>query len=120
VRTYGIPFFYTPTLQEKHALRIHASGKLSRNNYYYKRSGEWKMHLVVISNPSLDIIYIEGKTHYTMGGTGRYMRMPPPWSRQITQPATRSPGLLGFIRASGYVSEYLENDPYLQAAHLPK
>ncbi len=53
-------------------------------------------------------------------GASLAMRMPPPWSRQITPPATRSPGMLGFIRASGYISKDPENDPYLQAAHLLK
>jgi hypothetical protein len=33
------------------------------------------------------------------------MRMPAPWSRQLTPPARRVPGLLGLPRAGGYVEE---------------
>jgi len=36
----------------------------------------------------------------------------------ITPQATRSVGLFGLIRASGYVPTDPENDPYLKAAHL--
>jgi hypothetical protein len=52
-------------------------------------------------------------------GASIAMRMPAPWSREVTSPATRSVGLLGLTRASGYVSSDPENDPYLRAAHLP-
>jgi len=52
-------------------------------------------------------------------GASLAMRMPPPWSRQITPPATRSIGRFGLIRASGYIPDDPENDPYLKAAHLP-
>ena len=45
-------------------------------------------------------------------GASLAMRMPSPWSREITPPATRSPGLFGLMRASGYVSADPENDPY--------
>jgi hypothetical protein len=53
-------------------------------------------------------------------GASLAMRMPAPWSHEITPPATRSAGLLGLMRASGYVSADPENDPYLRAAHLPR
>jgi hypothetical protein len=53
-------------------------------------------------------------------GASLAMRMPAPWSREITPPATRSTGLFGFKRASGYVSADPENDPYMRAAHLPR
>ncbi|HSG16187.1 MAG TPA: hypothetical protein VLE70_07685 [Anaerolineae bacterium] len=53
-------------------------------------------------------------------GASLAMRMPPPWSREITPPATRSAGLLGLMRASGYVSADPEDDPYLRAAHLSR
>jgi hypothetical protein len=52
-------------------------------------------------------------------GASLTMRMPAPWSREVTLPATRSVGLLGLVRASGYISTDPENDPYLRAAHLP-
>ena len=52
-------------------------------------------------------------------GASIAMRMPTPWSREVTPPATQGAGLLGFKRASGYVSDDPANDPYLQAAHLP-
>jgi hypothetical protein len=52
-------------------------------------------------------------------GASLAMRMPAPWSREVTPPATRSTGLFGLTRASGYVSANPENDPYLRAAHLP-
>ena len=52
-------------------------------------------------------------------GASVAMRMPAPWSREVTPPATRSSGLFGLKRASGYVSVDPENDPYLRAAHLP-
>jgi uncharacterized membrane protein len=52
-------------------------------------------------------------------GASLAMRMPAPWSRDVTPPATRGEGLLGLTRASGYVSADPENDPYLRAAHLP-
>lgn len=51
-------------------------------------------------------------------GASLAMRMPAPWSREVTPPATRSPGMFGLTRASGYVSEDPENDPYMRAAHL--
>jgi hypothetical protein len=53
-------------------------------------------------------------------GASLAMRMPAPWSQELTPPATRSKGLFGFIRASGYISEDPENDPYLRSAHLPR
>jgi hypothetical protein len=56
---------------------------------------------------------------WALVGASIAMRMPAPWSREATPPATRSPGLLGLTRASGYVSVDPENDPYLRAAHLP-
>jgi len=52
-------------------------------------------------------------------GASVAMRMPTPWSQEVTPPATRTSGLFGLKRASGYVSEDPENDPYLRAAHLP-
>jgi hypothetical protein len=52
-------------------------------------------------------------------GASVAMRMPAPWSQDLTPPATRASGLFGLKRASGYVSEDPENDPYLRAAHLP-
>ncbi len=53
-------------------------------------------------------------------GASLAMRMPAPWSREVTPPATQAIGLLGFTRASGYISDDPENDPYLRAAHLPR
>lgn len=53
-------------------------------------------------------------------GASIAMRMPAPWSQEVTPPATRAVGLLGFIRASGYQSDDPENDPYMLAAHLPR
>jgi hypothetical protein len=53
-------------------------------------------------------------------GASLAMRMPAPWSRELTPPATRSPGLFGWQRASGYVPADPQNDPYLRAAHLPR
>jgi hypothetical protein len=52
-------------------------------------------------------------------GASLAMRMPAPWSREVTPPATRSTGLFGLTRASGYVSTDPENDPYMRSAHLP-
>jgi hypothetical protein len=57
---------------------------------------------------------------WALVGASIAMRMPAPWSRESTPPATRSAGLLGLTRASGYVSDDPENDPYLRAAHLPR
>jgi hypothetical protein len=57
---------------------------------------------------------------WALVGASVAMRMPAPWSREVTPPATRSAGLLGLTRASGYVSVDPENDPYLRAAHLPR
>jgi hypothetical protein len=57
---------------------------------------------------------------WALVGASIGMRMPAPWSREVTPPATRSAGLFGLIRASGYVSADPENDPYLRAAHLPR
>jgi hypothetical protein len=57
---------------------------------------------------------------WSLVGASIAMRMPAPWSRAVTPPATRSPGLFGLTRASGYVSADPENDPYLRAAHLPR
>ena len=51
-------------------------------------------------------------------GASIAMRMQAPWSREVTPPATQGTGLLGFKRASGYVSDDPANDPYLRAAHL--
>lgn len=53
-------------------------------------------------------------------GASLAMRMPAPGSRETTPAATRGTGLLGFTRASGYVSADPNNDPYLRAAHLPR
>lgn len=53
-------------------------------------------------------------------GASLAMRMPAPWSREVTPPATRSVGLFGLTRASGYVPTDPENDPYLRAANLPQ
>lgn len=61
-----------------------------------------------------------GLQTWALLGASLAMRMPAPWSKEDTPPATRSPGLFGFPRASGYVSDDPENDPYLQAAHLPR
>lgn len=52
-------------------------------------------------------------------GASLAMRMPAPWSREVTPPATRSVGLLGLTRASGHVSADPKNDHYLRAGHLP-
>jgi hypothetical protein len=52
-------------------------------------------------------------------GASLAMRMPAPWSQEVTPPATRAAGLFGLIRASGYVPDDPENDPYLKAAHMP-
>jgi hypothetical protein len=57
---------------------------------------------------------------WALVGASLAMRMPAPWSREVTPPATRSAGLFGLTRASGYVSVDPENDPYLRAAHLPR
>jgi hypothetical protein len=56
---------------------------------------------------------------WALVGASLAMRMPAPWSREVTPPATRSAGLFGLKRASGYTSVDPENDPYLRAAHLP-
>ncbi len=61
-----------------------------------------------------------GLQTWALLGASLAMRMPAPWSKEDTPPATRSPGLFGFPRASGYVSDDPEDDPYLQAAHLPR
>jgi hypothetical protein len=61
-----------------------------------------------------------GLQTWALLGASLAMRMPAPWSKEDTPPATRSPGLFGFPRASGYISDDPENDPYLQAAHLPR
>jgi len=53
-------------------------------------------------------------------GASLAMRMPSPWSSEITPNATRSVGLFGLIRASGYEPDDPENDLYLKAAHLHK
>ena len=53
-------------------------------------------------------------------GASLAMRMPPPWSAHITPPATRSVGIFGLTRASGYAPVDSENDPYLKAAHLDR
>jgi hypothetical protein len=57
---------------------------------------------------------------WALVGASLAMRMPAPWSREVTPPATRSVGLFGLRRASGYVSVDPANDPYLRAAHLPR
>jgi hypothetical protein len=57
---------------------------------------------------------------WALVGASLAMRMPAPWSREVTPPATRSAGLFGLTRASGYVSSDPENDPYLRAVHLPR
>ena len=53
-------------------------------------------------------------------GASLAMRLPAPWSREVTPPATRSAGLFGLMRASGYVPADPQNDPYLRAAHMPR
>lgn len=63
------------------------------------------------------VIFITMQT-WALLGASLAMRMPSPWSSQITPPATRSGGLFGLIRASGYVPSDPENDPYFKAAHL--
>jgi hypothetical protein len=57
---------------------------------------------------------------WALVGASIAMRMPAPWSREVTPPATRSTGLFGLTRASGYVSADPENDSYMRAAHLPR
>jgi hypothetical protein len=57
---------------------------------------------------------------WVLVGASLGMRMPAPWSREVTPAATRSDGFFGLPRASGYVSGDPENDPYLRAAHLPR
>jgi hypothetical protein len=56
---------------------------------------------------------------WALVGASIAMRMPAPWSREVIRPATRSAGLLGLTRASGYVPDDRDDDPYLRAAHLP-
>jgi hypothetical protein len=53
-------------------------------------------------------------------GASIAMRMPAPWSKDETVPSNRVKGLLGFTRASGYISKDPANDKYLKAAHLPR
>ena len=65
------------------------------------------------------IIFIALQT-WALLGASLAMRMPAPWSREVTPPATRSTGLFGLTRASGYISPDPENDPYMRAAHLPR
>jgi len=62
-------------------------------------------------------IFITMQT-WALLGASLAMRMPSPWSNQITPPATRSVGLFGLTRASGYAPADPENDPYLKAANL--
>ena len=48
------------------------------------------------------------------------MRMPAPWSKEVTPPARRVK-LIGWLhRAGGYLSPDPENDKYLKDAHLPR
>jgi len=65
------------------------------------------------------VIFVALQT-WALLGASLGMRMPAPWSREETPPATRAAGMFGFTRASGYISDNPENDPYLRAAHLPK
>jgi hypothetical protein len=63
------------------------------------------------------VIFVTLQT-WALLGASLAMRMPAPWSREVTLPATRSAGLFGKPRASGYISADPESDPYLLAAHL--
>ena len=57
---------------------------------------------------------------WALVGASLAMRMPAPWSQDIVRPATRTSGLFGLPRASGYVSPNPKTDAYLEAAHLPR
>jgi hypothetical protein len=65
------------------------------------------------------LIFIALQT-WALVGASLAMRMPAPWSQDITPSPTRSKGLFGLARASGYISDYPENDPYMRAAHLTR
>ena len=65
------------------------------------------------------LIFVALQT-WALLGASLAMRMPAPWSRDATPPATRSPGLFGLERASGYISPDPQTDPYMKAAHLTR
>jgi len=82
-----------------------------------------------IPNVTLCLIYFSLYENYwifialqtlALVGASIFMRMPAPWSRESTPVATPHPGILGFPRGGGYISEDAANDPYLKAAHLPR
>lgn len=47
------------------------------------------------------------------------MRMPAPWSRDVTPAATKHPFVLGLVHGGGYVSPDPANDPHLKAIGAP-
>jgi hypothetical protein len=92
------------------------------------KSIKMKVPLTHVPNVTLCLIFFAIYNNYAifialqtlaLVGCSVNLRMPAPWSKEKTPPARRETSMFwGLPRASGYISDDPENDPYLKAAHL--
>ncbi|WP_372861671.1 hypothetical protein [Spongiibacter sp.] len=89
---------------------------------------KWKVPCTHIPNVTLCLIYFVVYDAYwifialqalALTGCSIAMRMPAPWSKEITPPAKRHPFVFGLVHGGGYVAEDPENDPHLKAIGAP-
>ena len=80
--------------------------KIKGNSYPYSKYYDMPDFFALYKNYA---IFVALQT-WALLGASLAMRMPSPWSSEITPNATRSVGLFGLIRASGYEPDDPEND----------
>ncbi len=89
---------------------------------------KWKVPLTHIPNVTFCLLYFVAYDAYwifialqalALTGCSFAMRMPAPWSEEVTPPAKRHPFVFGLVHGGGYVSDDPENDPHLKAIGAP-